>query len=67
MKRESSGERAAWTAFVEGKETAPANKYGNRRAFFNGKWYASEKEAKYAATFQMLAERGLIRDYSEQK
>jgi len=66
--RERKGEREAWTAFVEGGavEAAPANKFGAKRTFFNGKWYASEREAKYAAKLQPLAERGLITEYKEQ-
>ena len=65
-------DRAAWTAFVEsgGTQTtteAPRGKYGNKRVLFNGKWYASKREADVAAKLQPLAERGLIKDYQEQK
>ena len=68
----SQRDRAAWTAWVEsgGTQTtadAPRGKYGNRRSFFNGKWYASKREADVAAKLQPLAERGLIKDYQEQK
>ena len=59
-------DRAAWTEFVTGKKE-PTNKYGNRRVLFNGKWYASQREANHAAKLQPLAERGLITDYEEQK
>ena len=64
MSRDS--QRAAWTTYVEGTEVAPANKYGSKRTFFNGKWYASVREAGWAANLQPLVERGLIVDYKEQ-
>ena len=64
MRRDS--QRAAWTAFVEGKEPAPVSKYGNRRVEFNGKMYDSVREAGWAANFQALRDRGLITDYKEQ-
>ncbi len=65
-------DRAAWTAFVESgctQTTAdePRGKYGNKRVLSNGKWYASKREADVAAKLQPLAERGLIKDYQEQK
>ena len=61
MRRDS--QRAAWTAFVEGKEATKASKYGNERT----RGYASKREADYAAKMQALASRGLIKDYEEQK
>lgn len=61
--RESHSERAAWTAFVEGGEAAKPSKYGNERK--NG--YASIHEANEAAKYQLLASRGKIKDYEEQK
>ncbi len=60
--RERHGEREAWTAFVEGRESAPTNKYGAERA---GK-YASKHEAEVAANFAALASRGHITDLKEQ-
>lgn len=65
-------DRAAWTAWVEsgGTQTnadSPGAKYGNRKVFFNGKWYASKREADVAAKLQPLAGRGIIKDYQEQK
>ena len=60
--RERRGEREAWTAFVEGRESAPTNKYGAERA---GK-YASKHEAEVAANFAALASRGHITDLKEQ-
>jgi hypothetical protein len=70
MRRETSKERAAWTEFVDGKKTCVGerrNKMGNRRVLFNGKWYASQLEANWAAKFQALASRGQILHYQEQK
>jgi len=29
------------------------NKYGNKRTQYNGRWYASKKEAEHAATLDM--------------
>jgi hypothetical protein len=59
--------RAEWTAFIEGKEAAPASKYHNKRIEFNGKVYDSVREAGWAANFQALRDRGLIVDYKEQE
>ena len=64
MSRDS--QRAAWTTYVEGTEVAPANKYGNKRTFFNGKWYDSAREAGWAANFQAMRDRGLLSNYKEQ-
>jgi hypothetical protein len=61
--RERRGEREAWTALVEGRDAAPANKYGAKR---EGK-YASQHEAQAAIKYQALARAGRIRDYEEQK
>lgn len=60
--RERRGEREAWTAFVEGRQAVPANKYGAQR---EGK-YASKREAAYAATLQTLERGGAIRELREQ-
>jgi hypothetical protein len=65
VRRESGAERAAWTAFVEGKPNA-GNKYGVAPKSERGK-YASKREATAAAAFQALANGGLIKDYEEQK
>jgi len=63
MRRESKAERAAWTEFVQGADSDPkANKYGAVRK--NG--YASKHEADAAAKYQLLASRGIIREYQEQ-
>ena len=50
--RERRGERAAWTAFVEGT-AVKVNKYGNERT--------------KAVNYQALARAGKIKDYQEQK
>ncbi len=60
--RERRGEREAWTAFVDGRKEGAANKYGAKRK--NG--YASIHEADAAAKFQLLASRGIIKEYVEQ-
>jgi hypothetical protein len=60
--RERMGERAAWTAFVEGGSPARENKYGAVRS--NG--YASKHEAAAAVNYQALARAGKIKDYQEQ-
>jgi len=60
--RERRGEREAWTAFVEGCTAPKTNKYGAERK--NG--YASKHEAEAAAKYQLLASRGMIREYKEQ-
>ena len=70
MRRESKAERAAWTEFVTGQKTCAGDrgsKFGNKRVFFNGKWYPSQLEANWAAKLQPLAERGQIKHYQEQK
>lgn len=66
MRRESSKERAAWTAHIEGSEATAAPKYRNRKVQFNGKWYASQREANEAAKLQWMAAKGVIREYREQ-
>jgi hypothetical protein len=58
-----TSDREAWTAFVEGREAKPANKYS---AIREGK-YASKREAACAASLHALASRGLIRDLREQE
>jgi hypothetical protein len=62
MRRETSKERAVWTAFVDGEtnETPKGSKYGNKRVPFNGKQYDSQREANQAATLQTLFSRGKI-------
>lgn len=61
---ERRGERAAWTAFVDGTAPAnPTNKYGAERT----KGYASKHEAAAAVNYQALARAGKIKDYQEQK
>lgn len=60
--RERRGEREAWTAFVEGREAARANKYGAER---EGK-YASKHEAAVAASLNALSRAGKIRELREQ-
>jgi hypothetical protein len=62
MRRESTSQRAAWTAFVEGQPAAKASKYGAERA---GK-YASKREAAYAAKLDALQRGGVIRELREQ-
>lgn len=62
-------ERKAWTEFITGQKEPGdprLSKFGNRRVFFNGKWYASQHEATIAAQLQQLAKRGLIHEYKEQ-
>ncbi len=56
-------EREAWTAFVEGREATPENKYHSQQT---GK-YASKHEAEVGSHLWALASRGLIRDLEEQK
>ena len=60
--RERRGEREAWTAFVENREAAPANKYSAQR---EGK-YASKHESEAASNFAALEMAGHIRDLKEQ-
>jgi hypothetical protein len=60
--RERRGEREAWTAFVENREAAPANKYSAQR---EGK-YASKHEAAAASNFAALERAGHIRGLKEQ-
>jgi hypothetical protein len=62
MRRESSSERAAWTAHVDGTSAPKPNKYGAKRS---GK-YASTHEAKVAGDLAALATAGLINDIGEQ-
>ncbi len=65
--RERRGEREAWTAFVEGIEAKPLNKYGNKRVEFNGRTYDSKREANHAALLQTLERSGMIADLEYQK
>ena len=62
MRRETTAERAAWTAHVEGTAVAPSNKYNAKRS---GK-YASKHEAKVAADLAHLDAAGHISDLREQ-
>jgi hypothetical protein len=65
--RERKGERAAWTEYFEGRgQSAPASKYGNKRVFFNDRWYDSQREASHAAILQALEYRGAIKDLQYQ-
>ena len=56
--RERRGEREAWTAFVEGRETKPAPKYGNDRT----REFASRYEADVATNLAALERAGQIRE-----
>lgn len=62
MRVERRGDRAAWTAHVEGKAVARENKYGAVR---QGK-YASTHEAEVAANLAALERGGLIKELREQ-
>jgi hypothetical protein len=62
VRRESSAEREAWTAHVEGTEAARPSKYGNERT---GK-YASKHEADIAVKLHALQSRGMIWGLTEQ-
>lgn len=62
MRRESTAERAAWTAFVEGTPVPRENKYGAQRV--DG--YASRWEARAAQSLHALNNAGKIRDLKEQ-
>lgn len=61
--RERRGERAAWTAFVEGGEAKKDSKYGNER---NGK-YASKHEADIAGRLAAMERCGAIKNLREQE
>lgn len=62
MRRESTSERVAWTAHVEGTAAARPSKYGAVR---EGK-YASKREAKVAAELAVLERCGEISQLREQ-
>jgi hypothetical protein len=62
MRRETSSERDAWTAHVEGSQVARPNKYGNVRA---GK-YSSLHEAAVASNLYALQVSGKIFLLNEQ-
>ncbi len=62
MRRETTAERAAWTAHVTGEAAAKANKYGAQR---EGK-YASKYEAEVAARLACLERCGIITELREQ-
>lgn len=62
MRRETTAEREAWTAHIEGSQVARPNKYGAVR---QGK-YASRHEAEVAANLAALERGGLITDLREQ-
>ncbi len=64
---ERRGEREAWTAFVEGREAKPLNKYGNKRVELNGRTYDSQREANHAALLQTLERAGKIAGLEYQK
>jgi Protein of unknown function (DUF1064) len=65
MRGERRGEREAWTAYVEGRQAAAANKYGVAPKWERGK-YASKHEAAVAASLAALATAGKIRELREQ-
>ena len=62
MRLERRGDRAAWTAHIEGSAVPRANKYGNEKV---GK-YASKHERDVAAALGALAACGDITDLREQ-
>lgn len=62
VRRETSAERAAWTAAVAGVQAARPNKYGAVRT---GK-YASKHESDIATHLSILAHCGAISDLREQ-
>lgn len=62
MRRETTAEREAWTAHIEGTQAARPSKYGNERA---GK-YASKHEAEVAANLAALESRGIVSNLREQ-
>lgn len=69
MRLNRKKEREAWTAFVEGTESAsstPYSKYRNEKALFNGRKFDSKHEASVAANLQMLEARGLIKELEYQ-
>ena len=67
MRRETRAERDAWTEFIDGEISSPkANKYGAVRTEFNGKKYASRREAFAAANYQALQAAGIIKNLREQ-
>jgi Protein of unknown function (DUF1064) len=61
MRRESSKEREAWTALIEGRKPVE-NKYGNDRS----KRYASKHEADTAMKLGALERAGYIAELREQ-
>jgi hypothetical protein len=63
---ERRGDRAAWTAFIEGTAAPKDGKYRNTRMEFNGRKYDSIREATYASTLQMLEKKGIIADLQYQ-
>lgn len=62
MRRESSAERAAWTAHIQGTPAVRANKYGAQRS---GK-YASKYEEAIAGKLAVLQLVGDITELREQ-
>lgn len=62
MRRETSKEREAWTALIQGRSPAKPSKY---RSIRWGK-YASKHEADTAAKLHALAATGKIRELREQ-
>jgi hypothetical protein len=62
MRRETTAEREAWTAHVEGTEVSRPSKYGAVR---EGK-YASKHEASVAANLAALERGGVIKLLQEQ-
>jgi hypothetical protein len=60
VRRETTREREAWTAHIEGRQEK-RNKYGNERG-----QYASKREADHAGKLWALESRGLIKNLREQ-
>ena len=65
MRGESTQNREAWTALVEGRPTKKRPKYGNVNLVKEG-GYASKHEAEIAAKLDVLERGGKITDLREQ-
>jgi hypothetical protein len=66
--RKAYEDREAWTAFVEGRAASnpPESKYNNVRTEFNGRSYASVREARHAELLQVLERHNKITDLQYQ-
>lgn len=62
MRRESTAEREAWTAMVEGRDETKPSKYHNDRS----RQYASKYEAKVAQDLDALCRAHKINNLQEQ-